>query len=381
MIRTLSMIVCLCAGVLLPATAGAHKPSDSYLSLTVGEGGIEGGIEGQWDIALRDLDFAIGLDRDGDGAITWGELRANHENITAYALPRLSLSAAGRPCALRPGAQLVDDLSDGAYTVIPFTADCPAGAQSLEVGYNLFFEIDPQHRGLLRLEQGGETFTGILSPERPRLKIGPGANDLWDQAAAFVRNGIWHIWIGYDHILFLVALLLPAVVIRRDGRWQAVQDLKTALIDVAKTVTAFTLAHSVTLSLAALQVVALPSRLVESAIAFSVVVAALNNVFPVITRRLWLVALGFGLIHGFGFASVLADLGLREGSLLVSLFAFNLGVEVGQLAIVAGLLPVIYALRRVSLYPRVVMQAGSLAICAVAATWLFERAFDIVFTI
>jgi hypothetical protein len=156
-----------------------------------------------------------------------------------------------------------------------------------------------------------------------------------------------------------------------------VDDFRAAFWDVFRIVTSFTLAHSITLSLAALHVVSLPSRLVESAIAASVLVAALNNLRPVVQSRRWAVAFGFGLIHGFGFASVLAELGLPNDALLLALVGFNLGVELGQLAIVALFLPLAYSLRRGAFYRRVVMAAGSLAIAGVAAIWLLERAFGL----
>ena len=118
-------------------------------------------------------------------------------------------------------------------------------------------------------------------------------------------------------------------------------------------------------------------RLVESAIAFSVVLAALNNIWPLVHGRRWLVAFGFGLIHGFGFASVLTDLGLPREALLLALVGFNLGVELGQLAIVAAFLPLAYALRRTWGYRRIAFVGGSAAIGAVAGLWLVERAFDV----
>jgi len=136
---------------------------------------------------------------------------------------------------------------------------------------------------------------------------------------------VWHIWIGFDHILFLLSLLLPAVLAFGGGRWQAVERFAPAFWDVFKIVTSFTVAHSITLSLAALGVISLPSRLVESAIATSVVLAALNNVFPLVHGRRWMVAFFFGLVHGFGFASVLRDLGLPQNALLIALVGFNLG--------------------------------------------------------
>ena len=140
-------------------------------------------------------------------------------------------------------------------------------------------------------------------------------------------------------------------------------------------VTAFTLAHSITLSLAALSVVTLPSRLVESTIALSVVLAALNNLWPLVGGRRWAVAFGFGLIHGFGFASVLADLGLPRDALVLALVGFNLGVELGQLAIVTLFLPVAYGLRHTWIYRRIIFSGGSALIALVAAVWLLERAF------
>ena len=123
--------------------------------------------------------------------------------------------------------------------------------------------------------------------------------------------------------------------------------------------------------------ISLPSRLVESVIALSVVIAALNNLRPLVTRRLWTVAFGFGLVHGFGFASVLADLGLPREALALALVGFNLGVEVGQIAIVLVFLPLAFALRRTLFYRRWVMVGGSLVIAALAATWFVERAFAI----
>lgn len=367
-------LLCILASVAaLAAPAWAHKPSDSYLSVTVSDEGVSG----QWDIALRDLDYAIGLDDDGNGEITWKELKARHGAISAYALSRLQVEADDAPCALRPLEHLVDNLSDGAYEILRFTTDCQAPVGSLTIGYRLLFDLDPQHRGLVRLETPAGTRTAVLSPTESLRRFDLGKTDNWREFLDYSRAGVRHIWTGADHVLFLITLLLPAVLLRRKGAWQAVEGLRAASLDVVKIVTAFTIAHSVTLSLAALDVIAVPSRLVESVIALSIVVAALNNLRPLVTRRLWLVALGFGLFHGLGFAGVLKDLGLPQDSLLLSLIGFNLGVEAGQLAIVAAVLPVMFLLRQWRLYPRVALAGGSLAIAGLAALWLVERAFDL----
>ena len=371
--RWFVLLLLLAAGV-----AGAHKPSDSYLTVE-----IKGAqIVGQWDIALRDLDYAIGLDADGDGQITWGELRARHADIAAYAAARLALRADGQACTLGIGAQQVDQHTDGAYSVLPLQLACPGAAlpQQLEIAYTLFADIDPQHRGLLRLATPDGTRTAVLGPQAPRQSFAldaAGVGATWQQFVTYLREGVWHIWIGFDHILFLLSLLLPAVGLWRAARWQAVDRLAPAVWDVLRLVTAFTVAHSITLSLATLGWIALPSRWVESAIAASVVLAALNNIWPLFQGRRWVVAFVFGLIHGFGFASVLADLGLPRDALALALVGFNVGVELGQLAIVAVFLPLAYALRRTWFYGRGVRVGGSLLIAALAMAWLVERAFDI----
>jgi len=340
----------------------AHKPSDSYLSLSTE--GKE--LRGQWDIALRDLEFAIGLDADGDGAITWGELRGKQAEVAAYAFARLKV----KDCELTPGALLVDEHTDGAYAVLRFAGDCGAALpKRLEIEYSLFADLDPTHRGLLRAKFGEQTVTGVLGPDRPTLSLDPEGRSRLEQFLDYAREGVWHIWIGFDHVLFLLSLLLPAVLLA--------SRFPPAFWDVLKVVTAFTVAHSITLALAALSVVSLPSRLVESAIALSVILAALNNLWPVVQRARWLVAFTFGLIHGFGFASVLTELGLPQDTLLLALVGFNLGVEVGQLAIVGVFLPVAFLLRDTWAYRRVVAVGGSAAIALIAFGWLVERALDV----
>ena len=369
MMRLLLVLACM----LWSYTAHAHKPSDSYLTLTV-EGNR---VAGQWDIALRDLDFAIGLDTNADGAITWGEVQARQKEIDAYALSRLQISGAGQACPLSATGHLIDDHTDGAYAVLRFDAHCPAIAGSLQVRYQLFFDIDPQHKGLLRLQYQGASITGIFSPENANQPFSLQAPSRLRQFVDYLREGVWHIWIGYDHILFLLALLLPAVAMREAGKWRPVPAFRPAFWSVLKIVTAFTVAHSITLTLATLGVISLPSRWVESTIAASVVIAALNNIFPLFRERRWVMAFLFGLIHGFGFASVLTDLGLPQDALVLALVGFNVGVEIGQLAIVTGFLPLIYLLRRSWVYSRVMLIGGSILIAILASIWFAERAFDI----
>lgn len=356
-------------------TAHAHKPSDSYLAIQV-DGDK---VSGQWDISLRDLDFAIGLDADGNGEITWGEVQAKHPEVDAYALAHLAISANGQPCKTAVNDHLIDNHTDGAYSVLRFAVQCSGTPTALTMTYRLFFDIDPQHKGLLKLQYGGQTRTAIFSPDAMTQQFVLERPSRWRQFVDYLAHGIEHIWKGYDHILFLISLLLPAVVVRTRDRWLPVATFRAAFMDVFKIVTAFTVAHSITLTLATLGVVALPSRITESAIAISIVVAALNNLYPVVAGRRWTVAFGFGLLHGFGFASVLQDLGLPRDALAVALVGFNLGVEVGQLTIVTVFLPLAFWLRDTLFYRKTVLVGGSSAIVVLAALWFVERAFDVKF--
>ena len=355
--------------MLRAGAADAHRPSDAFLTLSA-EGPA---LRGQWEIALRDIDVVAAVDGDGDRRLTWGELSAARGAIDAAVLSALSIDADGRACALRTTDLMVDDRVEGRFAWIGLAGDCPAAPDKLTIHYHLLFDVDPTHRGILVLNAGGAAHTAIFAPGSEDVALTLAAPSAWRAFTEYLREGIHHIWIGADHILFLVSLLLPCVLLREAGRWRGVAKLRLALWDVVAVVTAFTAAHSITLTLAALGVVRLPTALTESAIAASVFLAALNNVWPVVTRARWMAAFGFGLVHGFGFASVLGELGLPDGARLLALVAFNLGVEAGQLSIVALVLPLAFALRDTAFYRRAVFTGGSLAVAAIAAFWFSQR--------
>ena len=381
-------------------TAFAHKPSDSYLTIHVNNQvstssntqivtepiGKKAILSGQWDIALRDLNFAIGLDTDANTEITWQEVITKEKDIFAYALARLTIESSLKNCQITPQQLMIDNHTDGAYAVIKFGFDCPNAVNQLTINYALFANIDPSHRGLLKINYfvnnhqnapQAITKTAIFGPDNPTQTFAIGTPNRLEEFKEYVAEGIWHIWIGFDHILFLISLLLPAVLSYSAKNWQAKESFKTTFFDVLKVVTAFTIAHSITLTIATLQLVTLPSRWVEATIAASVILAALNNLFPFILKRRWLVAFIFGLIHGFGFAAVLADLGLQQGALMVALLGFNVGVEVGQIGILCVFIPLAYAMRRSWFYKNIIFYGGSAIIAIVASVWLIERIFNL----
>ncbi len=264
---------------LFPAlSADAHEPSKSYLSLTLDSGRFTG----QWDIPLRDLQNVVPLGQDKNGVIAREQLEAHCHEATAYAVSRLQILLDGqaRVPALTGAEPAVEELSDGPYLRLNFILEHFPPPRTIEVKYQLFFETNSLHRGLLRLEAGGKVQITAFSPGHSSQQFqlaSPAANHPF---RVFLHEGVWHIWSGYDHILFLLALLLPAVLRREAGQWRGVGALRPAFCNVLKIVTAFTLAHSLTLTLATLGVVQLPSRLTESAIAVSVMLAAGNNLWP-----------------------------------------------------------------------------------------------------
>ncbi len=252
-------------------------------------------------------------------------------------------------------------------------AACAAPPRTLRVVYALLFDVDPAHRSLLELRAAGASTTAVLSRERPALESELGSLSPWTSFARFVKEGVWHIWHGYDHLAFVTLLVLPIVLggVRRGSRERP--SVRAAIVSIAGVVTAFTAAHSLTLALAALGVVSVPTRVVESAIALSVLVAALLNVLPSVPRLGAKLAFGFGLVHGLGFASALGDLGAGEAGIAVSLAGFNVGVELGQLAVVGAALPILFALRNHRIGRTAVNYACSTACAALAVVWLTQR--------
>ena len=358
---------------LVATSAWAHKPSDSYMSVKI----RDKQLIGRWDIALRDLDTPMVLDARGDGQLTWGEVRAREDDIKRYAFNRLQLSAGGKPCQVTPGVMLIDHHSDGTYAVLPFTATCTIIPRQLEVDYRLFADIDTLHKGLIHVEKDGGTSTAIVGLDRPHMRIDTRGRSRWNSLLDFAGEGIWHIWRGFDHALFLICLILPAAYRVVGRRWQAVDTATPVVVDILKTVTGFTAAHAVSLTLATLGVINVPSQAIEIAIAITILLTAINNIYPVVAGRKWVAAFVFGLIHGFGFANVLADMALPVGQLAIALAGFNIGVEIGQLAIVVLLLPILFIYRRGDWFRRTMVYGGSLMIAVFSVIWIYERSTGI----
>jgi len=382
------------AALLLAAgVAGAHKASDSYLQIAA----TPGELAVRWDIALRDLDVALDLDSDADGKLSWLEVRSAWPRIEAYALARLAIEG----CPLAAVGRGLERRNDGAYAVLNLRSSCTA-PETPRISYALFAEVDPTHRGIAKLQRPGrEVVLSVLEPTGAMAVAGTGRRGGASASSApaaiapepaarpaasvsspsaspiarwqFLREGVRHILTGYDHVLFLLCLLLPSAMRRTPNGWRPVASLADAVWPVAGIVTAFTVAHSITLALAALKLVSLTPAFIEPAIAATIVLAALDNVLPIFPVRRVVVTFFFGLIHGFGFAGVLAELNLPRADFAWALLQFNLGLEVGQLLIVVVAATALFTLRRWHGYARGVIGGGSALAIAIGVVWLIER--------
>ncbi|HEY7518134.1 MAG TPA: HupE/UreJ family protein [Methylomirabilota bacterium] len=346
------MPITLAAVVLtLAAAVAAHEGgSNGYAAIAVQRDTIRYSLT-LWPAALpAPVASQIMRAREGDAG--------SRDALIGFVRDKVALTAHGQRC--QPGAAVdlpPNPATDSLTLIVNFA--CTGAIHTLTIRDDLFDVFGADYHTLARIDLPHRTAQFAFSPEAREatltLERAPAGDVL-----GFVRLGVEHILDGWDHLLFLLVLLL------RGGHW----------LSLAKIITAFTLAHSVTLALAALDVIVLPDRLVEAIIALSIAVVAAENLFlrPVVVRR-WLVSFAFGLVHGFGFSSVLRELGLPTQGLLLSLFGFNAGVELGQAAVVAVALPLL-ALVRKTRWERRVIWSSSAAILLVGVFLFVDRAFS-----
>lgn len=381
-IKKFFAVVLLNISIWVMPQAIAHTLGQGYVFINIEEDSVHGKIQ----ITLQDLDRVLPLDSDDDGLVSDEELTANIALVRQYLLENISVREPGGNNVLRLRDYELESIDVGRFLSIDYDSMPLTVTNDLIVSYGMVFEADPAHRGFLVLQSNavtGEHYEGegdellIFTPGGQERILPAEGISAWASFADFLVHGIWHIWIGLDHILFLVALVLPSVLVRTTSQWQPVVEIKSTFWAVVKIVTLFTAAHTITLTLATLSIVEIPSRLVESVIAASVVFAALNNVYPILNRGMGYVVFAFGLFHGFGFASVLQDLIVSPRTMIVDLLGFNLGVEIGQLAIVAVVVPVLFALRRQRFYVPMVLKSGSALIGTLALFWLVERSLNL----
>lgn len=372
--------------VLAPSPASAHSADEAYLYLDVGTGELAGRVQLPYE-ALRQV---FGLELDGPAAAVLAELEANEPMLQAYAARHTAVGAAGQEWQLTfEGVDLLDHetRADGfGFAVFPFTASVPGGSvpQVLDFRFDPFLDEIAGRGAVVVL--GNDWRRGVFDAERNRLvtldaasraaTVDLGSTSQLRNFTGSIDLGVQHIRSGIDHIFFVLVLLLPAVLVLASG-WRPAPSFGRALWRVLKIVTMFTVAHSITFTLAGLELLPLPpARLVEAVIGLSIVAAALHNVRPILGDREWIIAFVFGLFHGMGFASLVEAIEVDRATRLVSLLGRNLGIEVGQAVVILLAFPALFLLRRTRYYRRV-LWVGSLGLAAFGALWVVERALAV----
>ena len=382
-------ILALGLPLLSSSTASAHSGNQSYVYLQIFDTAIAGRVE----YPIKDLNDALGLDIPIGTPDTSDSVRANASAIQDYTRAHLTLADVGATTSWPYdfGDIEVLDLGGNSYAVFDFEVaerfDPPP--RTFIVEYDGIIESNSDRSALLIIatDWGSGTFNNE-SNELVRFTSGDttqlidlDSTSWWKGMTGVIGLGAEHIRIGTDHILFIFALVLPSVLVFAQWRnndeqqWHPSARFGSSLWRVLKIVTMFTVAHSITLALGGLGVVELSPRLVETIIAISIAAAALHNLHPIFVNKEWVMAFGFGLFHGFGFAGLLSELGLDRSNRFPSLLGFNIGVELGQSAIILMVFPILFILRRTRVYLPM-MYAGSVALAVISMAWAAERIFD-----
>ena len=397
-----------CLMLLGAASALAHKGSDAYLD--VQEVRPVAGAAAPPDvslmeyrfslaIAIKDLDLLVPIDTNGDGMVTWGEIKTAMPLVQALVNETANLEpwtlaqsqAAGQPaagtCHLSWQSDGVDQRSDGHYIRLAALARCPA-AQPLAFHYTLLREQDANHRLLVAGRVDGKDLLTTTSPQQPSLVLRAGTGNIavaatpidvqrrsngWSALRDYFSLGVHHLLQGYDHLAFLLALVLPLRLVLFRAAPALAGAPTREWMALLRTVTAFTIGHSLTLMLATFGLTEASPRWVEPAIALTIVFTALLNLRPLPWVRTDVLALLFGMVHGYGFAGLLLEAAAPSGLLPWALAGFNLGVEAGQLIAVCGWVLVSQPLVVRRWYPTAVVRLGSVLLALLAAWWFWQR--------
>lgn len=361
--------------------AFAHAPRENYVWINI----EDDHISGRFELNVADIDNKLKINVDSNSAARLAGVADNAEAIQSYLLSNFSMSDSEGDI---PISFVKTGLSAEAadFAQFFFKSDRLPKSDELSITNTVFLtpefsKDDRLHRSLIVLEYnkaenkdfGLDTPFLVFSPQKSTATldtVNPSAILEWKD---FLVQGVLHIWLGLDHVLFVLVLLLSTVLIVKNGDWQPIDKFRSAFFKTLKIITIFTIAHSITLSLAAFGLVSINSAFIETVIAVSIIAVALNNLVPVFNAHAWILVFVFGLFHGLGFASVMADLQFRTGLMGHILLMFNVGVELGQFAIVALVFPLFFFMRKSSYYRTGVVIPISVLSILLATYWVIER--------
>ena len=378
-------LVCMATG-----SAWAHKGSDAYLQVN-----DQPNLSLTCAVAIKDLELVLSIDANGDGKVTWGEIKAAVPAISALLATDIGITDAPVLVWQFDG---LESRGDGAYVRLKASPSTPAGA-ALALRYALFKTQDATHRLLVAGQLDGKDLLLTVAPAQTQatvLRAGVVAaatatatesatavpNSAWRSLTQYFLLGVHHLLEGYDHLAFLLALVLPlqlllwprkVAVMAKVVTSESTSRDSSAWGRLLATITAFTLGHSITLILATLGYTSASPAWVEPVIAVSIGVSALLNIYPQRWLRTEVLAGAFGLVHGYGFAGLLTEAAAPSGLLGWALGGFNLGVEAGQLIAVTGWVIVSQPLVGKPFYDRWVLRFGSWLLVMLSAFWFAER--------
>ncbi len=367
--------------LLFAVQAFAHAPNENYIWLNI----ESDHMLGRFEVNINDVEKYLEIDIDTLASTRLEGVRTAAPRIQTYVERNFQLSADSEQLPLTwLEPDIFDENPD--YLQFWFRSDTIPATNKVTVQNTLFLNRDlaqfnKLHRSVLVIEYnknlnkefGSEHSALVFTSSRPSAILdlaNPTTVLSWKE---FLWQGVLHIIYGLDHVLFVIVLLLTSVLHSVRGRWTPLPGFRPAFFNTLKIITLFTIAHSITLSLAALQLVDVNAVIVESIIALSIIAIAINNLKPYYNAHAWLLVFLFGLFHGLGFASVMGDLHFRTVLLERILIMFNVGVELGQLAIVIIVFPILFFMRNSAHYHRLIVVPLSLTAIGVATFWFLQR--------
>jgi hypothetical protein len=351
----------------------SHQTGNSYLTLRE----ADGKLLVELDFIVRDLGNLLQAPgQPSDPPPAPEKLAVLQVPITQAIQQSLSIAIDEQEIPLEFMTQSVVLHNDGLYVRQRFSADTLiADAKFVVVRYQFFTQNDMLGRAFFKMTLRDEEVSSVFDQSNAIQRFVLGEQKRWATIGLFTKEGAKHIWEGLDHLLFLLTLLLPGLMLIRPSNTVITTDKRVAEKFALKVITAFTLAHSITLACSVFDLISLPDRFIESMIALSIMVSAALNLQNRIKLSHWKLAFVFGLIHGMGFANGLKELGLSSMYFLETLLAFNLGVELGQLsAVVLVALPVVFWVKSHEA-KTAMLRWGSVAIFLIALFWLVQRLF------
>jgi hypothetical protein len=363
--RAIRALVMYLGAILVAATfsapAAAHQMTLSYINVSTQNGKTSAELKAPF----LDLEVALGLDQNFDGVITWGEARRNLDHIAAYVLKHTTLSAGGECTLTRRSAKPVEQSGEG-YISIGVDVDCPDAKAPIAIASSIFLEVDPNARVLVSARDDKEARTYVLGlKDQAGGVVTKPVVQQQNGILTYIEEGVGHLFGGPDHMLFLLVLIIPAIC--------AGSNFRAVAFAVLLPITGFTLGHALTLTSAASGLIRPPARIVESLIAVTILLTAIDNIKPFIPGPRSGIAFMFGLIHGFGFASALGALDLSGWQMASALLGFNIGIETGQAVLALAVCPLLFLVRKPAGRLRIMPAGVSVAAGVMALFWIGQR--------